>query len=976
MSNVYALLIGIDCYLPNRLPDGSSYRNLGGSVRDINHVEAYLKEWLKVPASQILKLTATCSPTDLTQPIEPPDQLPTRQNMVDRLRQLGQMAPAGSQVYIHFSGHGGRAATVFESIKGVGEIDEGLVPTDLGTSEGQYLRDLELAHLLQELVQRQLTVTLVLDCCHSGGATRGDAEIRGSNVIDHKPFLPNNQSVASLEELGATWRSLTPTTRSLKASGLPETEGCVVLAACRPHEYAYEYAFNRETKERNGALTYWLLDTLKQNPGQTYKDLYDRINAQIHSQFPAQTPLLLGEGDRQIFGQSRSSVVFAVPVLKVETESTGTTMVRLGVGQANGVTKGAEFAIYPRGTTDLTLKENRVAIAKIIDRGDTNSLCSVAAIPGQPLVQAGDQAVQVALAPRLVRKVAFFVQDIVDATQLTPQVNRLTPEIFAQQQAAFDAIRAAIPGNGWIELDESVTAGDSGELINFIIAINNNGEYEICPGGSVEPFRNINPPLKITDPATPQKLVNRLVHLAKYQAALAIDNVDLDSPLSGKLTVEWLGTSDVYDRGDPIPPKSQLQSFIDPTQPQVKLDEHIFLSIRNDSTSTLNIAVLNFAANWSVTQIYPAKPTEQFSTLEPGKDVKIPIQPTPDEIGEAIENTVKVFATKGQANFRWLELPSLDQPLVSRVTRSSSPLDMLLSAIGSERPPTRSLQVAASPSREWTTQQVSLFINASSASPAPKSAAPAPPEPASTPQRHPTSPIPEPPPTNSFNISGSSITNLSGSGNIYAQSSPSQSNPRNRGGSPSTKTILMLAANPKDTPSLRLGEEARSLQTSLERSQYRDCFTLQQRWAVTVTDLRRAMLDFNPQIVHFSGHGEGEEGLLFEDELGKSKFVSTESLAALLGLFAQSSNPLECVVLNGCYSVVQAKAIAHHIPYVIGMKQAILDRAAIAFSGGFYDALGAGRSVPEAFRFGKVAIQLEGIPEHELPILLPEQASS
>lgn len=186
----------------------------------------------------------------------------------------------------------------------------------------------------------------------------------------------------------------------------------------------------------------------------------------------------------------------------------------------------------------------------------------------------------------------------------------------------------------------------------------------------------------------------------------------------------------------------------------------------------------------------------------------------------------------------------------------------------------------------------------------------------------------------------------------------------------------MLAANPKDTPSLRLGEEARSLQTSLERSQYRDCFTLQQRWAVTVTDLRRAMLDFNPQIVHFSGHGEGEEGLLFEDELGKSKFVSTESLAALLGLFAQSSNPLECVVLNGCYSVVQAKAIAHHIPYVIGMKQAILDRAAIAFSGGFYDALGAGRSVPEAFRFGKVAIQLEGIPEHELPILLPEQASS
>ena len=44
-------------------------------------------------------------------------------------------------------------------------------------------------------------------------------------------------------------------------------------------------------------------------------------------------------------------------------------------------------------------------------------------------------------------------------------------------------------------------------------------------------------------------------------------------------------------------------------------------------------------------------------------------------------------------------------------------------------------------------------------------------------------------------------------------------------------------------------------------------------------------------------------------------------------------------MLNGCYSQVQAEAIAQHIPSVIGMSQAIGDRAAIELAVGFYDAL-------------------------------------
>jgi CHAT domain len=208
----------------------------------------------------------------------------------------------------------------------------------------------------------------------------------------------------------------------------------------------------------------------------------------------------------------------------------------------------------------------------------------------------------------------------------------------------------------------------------------------------------------------------------------------------------------------------------------------------------------------------------------------------------------------------------------------------------------------------------------------------------------------------------------------------------------SVKTILVLAANPKGTDPLRLEEEVREIQTGLDRSQYRARFRIEQRWAVTPRDVRRALLDCQPQIVHFSGHGFGvatpsdphlsdrkftvesdliaPEGLMFENEIGQPQLVSSEAIANLFGLFADR---LDCVVLNACYSATQAEAISAHIPYVIGMNRSIGDRAAIEFAIGFYDALLAGKDVEFAHKLGCSAIQMAGIPEHLTPTLKQKQ---
>ncbi|MDB4913965.1 MAG: hypothetical protein JWM95_1609 [Gemmatimonadetes bacterium] len=180
------------------------------------------------------------------------------------------------------------------------------------------------------------------------------------------------------------------------------------------------------------------------------------------------------------------------------------------------------------------------------------------------------------------------------------------------------------------------------------------------------------------------------------------------------------------------------------------------------------------------------------------------------------------------------------------------------------------------------------------------------------------------------------------------------------------ETILILSANPGDQPQLRLDLEVREIQNGLRNSQKR--FDVRHHPAARPIDLRRALLDHQPTYVHFCGHGAGVAGIVFEGQL-----VGAEALAGLFKLF---SDRIRCVVLNACYSSIQAHAIGRHIDYVIGMRTEIEDAAAIEFSTAFYDAVGAGQSVEFAFELGCNAIQLAGIPAHLIPELLIRPSQS
>jgi len=205
--------------------------------------------------------------------------------------------------------------------------------------------------------------------------------------------------------------------------------------------------------------------------------------------------------------------------------------------------------------------------------------------------------------------------------------------------------------------------------------------------------------------------------------------------------------------------------------------------------------------------------------------------------------------------------------------------------------------------------------------------------------------------------------------------------------------ILFLAANPLGTDRLALDQEVRAIQVELERSGYRDCFDFVIRWAAEPLDLLRELRRLKPTVVHFSGHGgrgvagehvrdlvshrdvvteigdhgaEPRHGLFFQGADGRAQLISA---AALEETFGAAGSSVKLVVLNACYSEAQAEALRAHVDCVVGMGGSIRDDAARNFAIGFYGGLGECVSVAAAYKQGRAAIRLAGLPDGDCPQL-------
>jgi hypothetical protein len=690
MARFYALLIGINCYLPNKLSNGLYYKSLNGCVRDVLRLEDFLRTRLDVPGEQIIKLTSSNSETG--KPLEPPAQWPTYENIVKAFRQLEELSQPGDQVYIHYSGHGGRTHTTpaFHHVKGAKGIDEVLVPMDLGDSEGRYLRDTELQYLLKRMVDRGLIVTIVLDSCHAGGATRRPKpilnpelhDVRGVGEIDHTPRLCESL-VAPPDQLVKTWQELKG--KSIRAaeadSGwLQEPQGYVLLAACRANEYANERVY--EGTEKSGAMSYWLIDSLKQlGPGFTYEMLHRRVLGKVHADYSEQTPQLQGEGDRIVFGTEKAPLQEAVTV--INTDSNGTLI--LNAGQAHGVRRGSKFSIYTLYATDLTRIDDRIAIVEVTDSGAVNSTAKVLTTFGTQTVQSGCAAVLFDPgAIRLRRRVRL-------------ETNGEIPE------AMFSDARRNVEQQLALRGDSFVSLAGADEPADYRVTITEKGVFVICdPAGDRIP--NLRPEIRVADQDATTRLVDRLVHLAKYANIRALDNNSSQSLLARALLVEFADAPVNFELGDQIKPAPVPAGQI----LTLNSGEWCFLRIKNLHSEALNITVFDLQPDWGITQIYPTG-SSAFELVDPGNELVLPLHMTLPPDYESGTDIIKIFATLETTSFRWFELPALDRQEEFRGVPATS-LEEFLSCFSAETSASRHAFVPVWVNAEWTTHQLEVEI--------------------------------------------------------------------------------------------------------------------------------------------------------------------------------------------------------------------------------------------------------------------------
>lgn len=180
--------------------------------------------------------------------------------------------------------------------------------------------------------------------------------------------------------------------------------------------------------------------------------------------------------------------------------------------------------------------------------------------------------------------------------------------------------------------------------------------------------------------------------------------------------------------------------------------------------------------------------------------------------------------------------------------------------------------------------------------------------------------------------------------------------------------VLILAANPPDTEALRTDQEIKEIQKTIRSGRDRDGMEVSIHLAVGPSDISQALLDDEPRLVHFAGHGGGLDGsIAVQNDYGLAHLIPIEGLVKLFGTFGRS---VHCVLVNACDTELLARELSAVVPYAIGMRQPVRDTSSIRFSAGFYQAVAAGKSIEDAFQLGVIMLKMTPIGSDALaPVL-------
>ncbi|KAF5674265.1 hypothetical protein FDENT_10073 [Fusarium denticulatum] len=333
----WAILIGVGVTISRKNKDSRalvSDKSLQGAVNDIQSMEKYLES--RPFAVNKTRLTATKSKDSPLKSAESVDQLPTLDNVVSALKKVLKTSKSNDHVYIHYSGHGScRAMDDAVALELVNPM----------TLETEYLYGTVLRSAIKKMIEKGLTVTLVLDCCFSGSVLRDDRPGVGDiRYMDHDTEYDNSFDNPFDDTDSEDLRDGVVT-----ISRLLDPQGYTIITACGPHEVASELKF--EGGATSGALSYFLVNSLvllsRRGTKVSNEMLHQHLRAQFHARLPDQTPMLYGHRGFEFFGDFSDEVGNAnISTVSMHRRMEDGCLI-LHAGQAHGVHKNDEYALAP-----------------------------------------------------------------------------------------------------------------------------------------------------------------------------------------------------------------------------------------------------------------------------------------------------------------------------------------------------------------------------------------------------------------------------------------------------------------------------------------------------------------------------------------------------------------------------------------------------------------------------------------------------
>ncbi len=269
--------------------------------------------------------------------------------IINAFLQLKNKIKSGDIVVVHYSGHGVQLQD--DNGDEPDRLDEALVPLEAiyeveALKSNSYLRDDTLGEWIFQLRQKLGTnghLLLMLDSCHSGSGTRGNALVRGGMA----PLVQPNFKITTA--IPTSSQSIVDEPVASRGQGNEGLSKFVLFAGASSNESNFEtYANGRPV----GSLSFVFSKVVSQlKPDDTYRQVFARMRAEMAVVASRQNPVLEGDVDYRFFS---GQLIKQEPYFELQKiVDIDANSYQLNGGVITGVNKGDRFKLFPAGTASI-----------------------------------------------------------------------------------------------------------------------------------------------------------------------------------------------------------------------------------------------------------------------------------------------------------------------------------------------------------------------------------------------------------------------------------------------------------------------------------------------------------------------------------------------------------------------------------------------------------------------------------------------